>query len=109
MTATTEKRKVRTAPFDPAKYLDTPESQAELINDALATGDRDYLLDALGIVARARGMGALQKQTGLSRGTLYKALEPGGNPTLGTLLAVLDALGFRVAVEARAERGLEPA
>lgn len=96
MTETIEK--VRTSAFDAAKYLDTPESQAELLTDALETGDRAYILDALGIIARARGMTALQKETGLNRATLYAALAPGGNPTLETILSVLGALGLKLTV-----------
>ena len=41
-------------PFDAAKYITDAESQAELISDALASGDRAYVAHALGIVARAR-------------------------------------------------------
>ena len=85
--------------FDPAEYLDTPESQAMLIEDAFETGDRAYILNAIGIVARARGMSALQKETGLNRATLYSALSPEGNPTLGTMMAVLSALGMKMAVK----------
>ena len=45
-----------TKPFDPAEYLATAESQAYLLEDALESGDTAYLADALGIIARARGM-----------------------------------------------------
>jgi probable addiction module antidote protein len=85
-------------PFDPAEYLDTPESQAMLLEDAFETGDQAYILNALGIVARARGMGTIQKETGLNRATLYAALQPEGNPTLSTMLAVLSALGMKMNV-----------
>lgn len=85
--------------FDPAEYLDSAESQQALLEDAFETGDRAYILNAIGIVARARGMSALQKQTGLNRATLYAALSGEGNPTLGTMLAVLDALGMKMAVK----------
>lgn len=40
--------------FDPAEYLDTPESQQALLEDAFEIGDRPYILNAMGIVARAR-------------------------------------------------------
>ncbi|MCB2051788.1 MAG: putative addiction module antidote protein [Novosphingobium sp.] len=86
-------------PFDPAEYLDTPEHQVMLLEDAFATGDKAYILNAIGIVARARGMTALQKETGLNRATLYAALSEEGNPTFGTMLAVLGALGLRLGVQ----------
>ena len=88
--------------FDPAEYLDTPESQQLLLEEAFDTGARAYILNAIGIVARARGMSALQKQTGLNRATLYAALSEEGNPTFGTMLSVLGALGMKMAVK-RAE------
>ena len=83
-------------PFGPADYLDDAESQTELLQDALASGRAGYIADALGIVARARGMTALAKETGLNRQALYGALCPGGNPTLDTLLKVMDALGLEL-------------
>lgn len=41
--------------FDPAKYLTEPEDQAELLADALATGDPGVLASAISMVARANG------------------------------------------------------
>lgn len=90
---------VKLQDFDPAEYLDTPESQQMLLEDAFETGDRAYILNAMGIVARARGMSGLQKQTGLNRATLYAALSEEGNPTFETMLAVLNALGMKMAVK----------
>ena len=46
----------KTIPFDAARYLSTPEAQAELLNDALEIGDAGYIAHALGVIARARGM-----------------------------------------------------
>jgi len=45
---------VKTEQFDAAKYLTDPHDQAELINDALQSGDPIVIATALGIVARAR-------------------------------------------------------
>jgi len=36
----------KTIPFDAAEYLDTPESQAELITDALESGNAAYIARA---------------------------------------------------------------
>jgi probable addiction module antidote protein len=47
---------VKTEPFDAARYLTSPESQEELLNDALASGDAGYVAQTLGVIARARGM-----------------------------------------------------
>jgi DNA-binding phage protein len=44
---------LKTRPFDPARYLSTPEGIAAYLNDALAEGDKAGILDALSVVARA--------------------------------------------------------
>jgi probable addiction module antidote protein len=85
---------VVTTRFDAAEYLDTPERQAAYITAALETGDLAFVRDALGIVARARGMGEIAKTADLNRESLYKALGESGNPELGTVLRVLQALGL---------------
>jgi probable addiction module antidote protein len=84
--------KIKLIPFDASEYLDDAESQAELLNDALESGKASYIANAVGIIARARGMTELQRLTGLDRSTLYAALREEGNPTLDTLMRVLDAL-----------------
>ena len=82
--------------FDAAKYLDTPEDHADLLNDALASGHAGYIAAALGTVARAHGISQLAKETGLNRATLYAALKEGGNPTLETVMKVAGAVGVRL-------------
>ena len=91
---------IKTIPFDAADSLDTDAVRVELFGDALASGDPAIITSALGLIARARGMSALAKETGLSRETLYKALSEGGNPTLDTLLKVTQALGVRLSIAA---------
>ena len=91
------------APFDAAKYITDPEDQAELLADALASGDRAYIAHALGIVARAQGgVAQLADKIGMKRQALHRALGKDGNPTLETLLKVLDALGVRLTVAQKA-------
>ncbi|MGN8023387.1 addiction module antidote protein [Phyllobacterium sp. 22229] len=89
---------IRTTPFDPARYLDTPESQAELLTDAFETGDAGYIADALGIVARAKGMAHIAREAGVTREALYKTLSTKGDPKLTTLLGVLKALGVQLTI-----------
>lgn len=85
---------VATTRFDDAEYLDTPERQAAYITAALETGDLTFVRDALGLVARARGVGEIAKTADLNRESLYRALGESGNPELGTVLRVLQALGL---------------
>jgi len=90
---------VQTRPFDPADYLDGPEAIAAYLEAAFADGDPAEIADALGVVARARGMTTVAEQTGLSRQALYKALSDEGNPSLSTLLKVTRALGVRLSFQ----------
>jgi probable addiction module antidote protein len=62
-------------------------------------GGREALLTALRCYAEAKGMSAIAQESGLSRESLYRALSTRGNPTLKTLLGVLNALGLRLSVE----------
>ncbi len=55
-----------------------------------------YLARALGVVARARNMSQLARDTGLTREGVRKALAPGGNPSYATVAKVAKALGFRL-------------
>ena len=88
---------IKTTRFDVAEYLDTPERQAEYISAALETGDATFVRDAVGIVARARGMSDIARAAGLNRESLYKALGEKGNPEFGTMLGVLRAIGLELA------------
>jgi probable addiction module antidote protein len=84
---------VKTIPFDAAQYLTDPEDQAELISDALASGDAAVVAAALGVVARARGMTEVAREAGVTREALYTSLSDKGDPRLTTLLGVMRALG----------------
>ena len=79
--------------FDPAEYLNDDKSIQHYIDEAVATGHAGFIADSLGVVARAKGMTALAKATGLSRESLYRSSSGEGNPNLKTLLAVCSALG----------------
>jgi probable addiction module antidote protein len=94
--------------FDAADYLNTEERQVAYITAALETGDADFVRDAIGLVARARGMGDIAKNAGLNRESLYKALGETGNPEFSTVMRVLHAMGLtlsaRPAASARSAR-----
>jgi probable addiction module antidote protein len=90
---------VKTYPFDPAKYLTTAEHCAYYLTDALETNDPAAIADALGVIARARGMSEIAKKTGLRREGLYKMLSVRGNPELATVLRILQAIGVQLVAE----------
>lgn len=91
---------IEARPFDAAEYLEGAADQADLLNDAVGSGDARYIAYALGAVARARGgIGKLAREAGMNRQALHKALSEDGNPTLETVLKVLKALGLHIRIE----------
>ena len=87
---------VETTLFDAAELLDDSASQAELLADAFESGNATYIAQALGVVARARGMTEIAREAGVTREALYKALSERGDPKLSTLLGVARALGVKL-------------
>ena len=88
--------------FDAAAVLDSDEAVAEYMAAAFETEDAAFIADAVGVVARARGMSDIARESGLSREQLYRSFSVSGNPTLNSMLAVMKALGMKVTVEALA-------
>ena len=86
--------------FDASDYLDSEEMIAEYLTAALEDSNPDVFLAALADVAKARGMSAIAKETGLGRASLYKALAPGAKPRYETILAVLNSLGVKISIAA---------
>jgi len=82
--------------YDPAAALVDDEEIAAFIADAFETGDVGYISHALGVVARAKGMSQIAKETGLSREQLYRSFSEKGNPTLKTMMAVMNTLGVEI-------------
>ncbi len=89
-------------PFDPANYLETVDDILYFLEAAMEGNDPAHIARALGVVARSKGMTEIAKKSGLGRQALYNALSENGNPTLETLVAVLNALGLELSVQKRA-------
>lgn len=83
----------KTIPFDAAEHLRSPEDQAELLNDAFESGNAAYIANALGIVARARGISEVARGAGVTREALF---SDKGDPKLTTLLGVLKTLDIKL-------------
>ena len=88
--------KTRTKSWDAAEHLKSDEDMAAYLEAALEDGDPALVAGALGDIARAKGMTEIAREAGLGRESLYKALSPGGNPELATILKVVRALGLRL-------------
>jgi len=90
--------RIKTVPYDVADQLRTPAEMAAYLDAWLeeAPDDAQGIARALGDLARAKGMSAVARESGLSRESLYKALSETGNPSLATVLKVARALGLRL-------------
>lgn len=88
--------------YDPAEDLGSDEAVAIFMEEAFKTEDAAYIAHALGVVARARGMTQIARDTGLSREQLYRSFSESGNPTLKTTIAVMKALGISLTAKPQA-------
>ena len=69
----------------------------------LEENDPSALADALGTIARARGMASIAQGAGIGREALYKALRPGAQPRFDTVQRVCAALGVKLVARPAAQ------
>jgi probable addiction module antidote protein len=91
-----------TSKFDIADYLDDNKMIAEYLNAVLEDGDSQELVAAIGHIAKAIGMSKIAEQTGLSRPSLYKALNQDSKPQFDTIYKVLKAVGGQLKIDSTA-------
>ena len=96
--ATKKRKKESFSRYDTADYLKSEADMVAYLEASIeeAGDDPAFVAVALGNIARAYGMVRLAKDTGLTREGLYKALSADGNPSLGTVLKVMRALGLKL-------------
>lgn len=92
---------IKTTRWDSAEHLKSDEDIQLYLEACLeeAGDDPAFIVHALGVVARAKNMSQLARDTGLSREGLYKALSEEGNPTFATVAKIAKALGFKLTVQ----------
>lgn len=89
----TDKIKIADLPdFDITEHLDNDQAIAEYLTIVLEEDDPAAFADALGSIARARGMTQIAKASGLTREALYKTLRPNASPRFDTIVKVCRAL-----------------
>jgi probable addiction module antidote protein len=81
--------------YDPAESLDSNEAIAVFMEEAFKSEDADYIVHAVGVVARAKGMTQIANEAGISRKQLYRAFSKNGNLTRKPAIAVMKALGIK--------------
>jgi probable addiction module antidote protein len=95
--------KITFSDWDFADEIKTKEDVAgtleAVIELAIQEDDPEYLLKAIGDIARSKGMAQLARELNLDRSSLYKSLSPAGNPSFFTIAKVMDNLGFQLSVK----------
>ena len=84
--------------FDIAEHLETDADIQDFLRETAITGDASDFIHALSIAARAKGMGEVAKQAGVTRASLYKSLADDGNPRFETITKIVEALGCKLVV-----------
>jgi len=82
--------------FDIAEYLDDKEVIAEYLTQVLQGGDMNEFFEAVGNVAKAKGMSQIANDTGLGRESLYKSFSANAHPKFETVTKVLNSLGIKL-------------
>ena len=90
---------LKTTVWDPANNLKSEKAIQSFIRAAFDDGDLAVIAVALGAVARARGMGKVAKDVGVTRESLYKSLSATGNPGFTTVVKVAEAVGLKLTVK----------
>ncbi|MDR2244406.1 MAG: putative addiction module antidote protein, partial [Burkholderiales bacterium] len=90
---------LKTIPYDIANYLSSEALIQEYFSQVIEDGDSEEIIDALGHIARARGMADLAAKTGLGRESLYKTFAAGSKPRFDTILKVMRALDLRITTQ----------
>ena len=88
--------------YDVADQIKTKEDIVNYLEACFeeAGDDASFIAAALGDVVRAHGMAELGEATGLTREELSRSFSKDGNPSFGTVLKVMKALGLKLKPEA---------
>ena len=90
--------------LDIAEHIETAEDVEAYLNVWLEDCTAQEFAYLIGCLARSQGMSEVARRAGLNRVSLYHALSDQGNPRLGTVMRVLDALGYRMKIERKATK-----
>ncbi len=93
---------LKVLPSDPTAHDQSEEDVLYYLEAAMEGNDPKHIASALGDVARSKGMSEIARKAKVGRQALYNALSENGNPTLDTLVGVLNALGLQLTVQKRA-------
>jgi probable addiction module antidote protein len=93
---------ITTTLWNSAEHLKTEEDIQLYLEACLdkAGGDSDALIHVLNVIARAKNLGQIDKNSGLTNGDeLYQAIAPDGSPTFAVVAKLVNTLGFKLSIE----------
>jgi len=92
---------IKTKRWDSTEHLQSDEDIRLYLEACVedAGDDPEFIVHALGVIARAKNMSQLSRDTGITREGLYKAFSKEGNPTFATVSKVAKALGLQITVQ----------
>ena len=82
--------------FEASRFLDSPETIAAFLAEAMKANDAQTLMHALGEVAKAKGVNQFAQDAGVNRESLYKTLKGGDKTRFTTIQKLMIPLGFEV-------------
>ncbi|MBK9579450.1 MAG: putative addiction module antidote protein [Fibrobacteres bacterium] len=92
--------KKQAIPFDISEYLDSEEMIAAYLSAIIEDNDWNLLLEAIGHIAKARGISKIAEESGLGRESLYKSLSAKSQPRFETIMKVLSAMHIKISITA---------
>lgn len=92
---------METTKFEPAKYLETKEAQAELISEAFGTGDVKFIVHALRTVVAAHSLVQASSDVSNEWETICSLLLAEDDPRLSTILDIFAVIGIALKAEVR--------
>lgn len=85
--------------FEASRFLDSPETISAFLSEIMKENNPQILMQALGEVAKARGVNQLAQDAGVNRESLYKTLKKGDKTRFDTVQKLLLALGVELTVK----------
>jgi len=93
-----ENQMKKAKPYDSAEFPDSPKAIKYYLEEAMESGDPQLMSHAVGVVARAKSMSKIARESGVTRESLYRSLSRKGKPEFSTIVSVLRSLGLGLSV-----------
>ena len=84
--------------FEASRFLNSPETIAAFLAEAMKANDAQTLMHALGEVAKAKGVNQFAQDAGVNRESLYKTLRGGDKTRFTTIQKLMLALDVELTV-----------